>query len=62
MTLLRKLATRRHGTEPPLTRYDADRRISEVFEDGRWVPSWESRAVTETKKADLEKGEDQKGN
>ena len=44
-----------------VVRYDAEQRVTEVFEDGAWVPSWKSRRVAATKKADLEKGEDQKG-
>lgn len=61
MNLLRALATRREPTEPVLSRYDPSRCVAEVHEDGRWVSSWLSRTIPETKKADLETGEDQKG-
>lgn len=59
--LLRNLATERSATEPVAVRYDPHRRISLVFEDGRWVPSFESSSLGDSKKCDLETGEDQKG-
>lgn len=59
--LLRALATRRDETPPVLTRYNATDMVTEVFEDGRWVRSWESTALQSTKKCDMETGEDQKG-
>lgn len=60
-SLLRELATKREASEEIAIRYDSARQISEVFEDGRWVPSWASRALQQTKKCDHETGEDQKG-
>lgn len=60
-SLLRELATTRRPTAPVIHRYDADRQISFVLERDRWVPSWESEALHETKKCDIETGEDQKG-
>lgn len=59
--LLRTLSVRREPTGRTLSRYLPDRQYSEVWEDGRWVPSWSSRAAYETKKADVETGEDNKG-
>lgn len=49
------------GTDQPETRYDPDAGISFVREGGRWVPSYQSRLLAHTKKADIETGEDQKG-
>jgi hypothetical protein len=59
--LLRELATRRQPTPPRSVRYDERRQVSEVLEGELWVASWESSALENTKKADLETGEDQKG-
>jgi hypothetical protein len=62
MTMMRRLATHREprGTQPEV-RYDKARRISFVLQDGSWVASYESSAMPDTKKADMETGEDQKG-
>lgn len=60
-SLLRELATHRVPGAPVHTRYDAIRQITEVFEDGQWIPSWRSAQLQQTKKCDLETGEDQKG-
>jgi hypothetical protein len=60
-SLLRHLATGRSSTDPVDVRYNATDQVSEVFENGRWVVSWQSRSVQQTKKCDHEKGEDQKG-
>lgn len=60
-SLLRDLATRRTATDPVVVRYDRESQTSEVFEDGEWVPSWKSVQVGQTKKCDMETGEDQKG-
>lgn len=59
--LLRRLATRRRATSQPPVRYDAERMVAQVIERGIWVDSWQSSVVLETKKADMETGEDQKG-
>lgn len=59
--LIRRLATRRNPTDQPRVRYDEERGVSQVEEDGRWVNSWDSKLIPETKKADHETGEDQKG-
>ena len=62
MSLIRKLATVRESKGGEIAhRYDPERAVSDVLEDGRWVPSWSSAHPPETKKADLETGEDQKG-
>jgi hypothetical protein len=61
-SLIRQLATRREPSGDRLVhRYDADEKISYVCESGSWVASPVSSAVGETKKADRETGEDQKG-
>ncbi|RNL62869.1 hypothetical protein EFK50_14140 [Nocardioides marmoriginsengisoli] len=60
-TLLRKLSTTRTATTPVEVRYNPDEKIAYVHENGVWVPSYESSAVGQSKKADLETGEDQKG-
>ena len=60
-TLLRSLATTRTATEPIEVRYDPVEQISYVYEQGSWVPSWQSSLLRETKKCDYETGEDQKG-
>lgn len=59
--LLRKMASNRVATEPVVVRYDTDKQISFIHENGAWVPSFESSAVGQSKKCDLETGEDQKG-
>jgi hypothetical protein len=60
-SLLRTLSTQREPSEPIRVRYDDAAMVSHVYEDGRWVPSWESREIQNTKKCDHETGEDQKG-
>lgn len=60
-SLLRELATKREAGEAMTVRYNSARQISEVLEDGRWIPSWASRVLQQTKKCDHETGEDQKG-
>lgn len=60
--LIRKLAQRRTAnTARPAVRYSESEKVSYVFEDAAWLISTQSREVTRTKKADLETGEDQKG-
>lgn len=61
--LLRKMATVRTATEPIAVRYDPDLKVSHVQlpDDGTWAPSYDAAYVGETKKADIETGEDQKG-
>lgn len=61
--LLRKMATNREATEPIALRYDPDQKITHVQspDDDTWVPSYDSDQVGMTKKADIETGEDQKG-
>jgi hypothetical protein len=60
-SLLRALSTRRTPTDPVPTRYDYSTQTTWVFENDQWVPSWESSRVGNSKKADMETGEDQKG-
>ncbi len=59
--LLRSLAVTRTATAAFDVRYDKQARVSHVRENGAWVPSYDSVEVPKTKKADLETGEDQKG-
>ena len=60
--LLRKLAIVRNATEPLAVRYDPELQTARVQSpDGAWVPSFESVLVDKTKKADIETGEEQKG-
>ena len=47
--------------DPPATRYDPARQVSQVMEDGEWVDSWDARSLHGTKKNDHETGEDAKG-
>lgn len=47
--------------DPPTMKYDADRQVSRVLCDGQWTDSWLAPNLTGTKKADLETGEDTKG-
>jgi hypothetical protein len=62
MSLIRKLATVRTSRGSRIvSRYDTEKSFSYVVENGAWIPSWESSNPPETKKADLETGEDQKG-
>jgi hypothetical protein len=60
-SLLRRLATHRVASGEVVVRYDPISQTTRVFEDGQWVQSWESNVLSKTKKADLETGEDQKG-
>lgn len=61
--LLRELSTTRTPTAQPEVRYDADRQITlvETPDGSGWVPSYDSEWTGTTKKADMETGEDQKG-
>lgn len=59
--LLRRLSTPREATKQPVVRYNPERSVSQVWEDGRWINSWMSTQVAATKKNDIETGEDQKG-
>jgi hypothetical protein len=44
-----------------VTRYDPERQITLVREDGVWRESWIAVTMAGTKKEDLETGEDSKG-
>ena len=60
--LLDNLRTRRELLLPfPEVRYDPKRQVSLVHENGTWIDSWLSEQLLETKKADVETGEDNKG-
>ncbi|GAA4117664.1 hypothetical protein GCM10022415_15770 [Knoellia locipacati] len=61
--LLRKLSSSRTATDPVPVRYDVEQKITFVQDpdSGTWMPSYESTRVSQTKKCDLETGEDQKG-
>jgi hypothetical protein len=62
VSLIRHLASQRTPSGPPvISRYQPEEAVSYVLEDGAWVPSWKSSNPPRTKKADLETGEDQKG-
>ncbi len=62
MTMMRRLAIAREPSgRQPEVRYDPEQRISLVLEEGTWVASYKSASMPETKKADMETGEDQKG-
>jgi hypothetical protein len=62
MALIRRMAVVRTSSAVPVAaRYDPESQFVEVLEDGVWVPSWRSTAVPQSKKSDLETGEDQKG-
>jgi hypothetical protein len=61
-SLIRRFAVVRRLSEVPIeSRYNTRLGIAEIFEDDRWVPSTESTVVPRSKKADIETGEDQKG-
>lgn len=61
-SLIRRVARHREASSEQLTvRYDARRGISFVLENGAWVESYRSQTVPQSKKADIETGEDQKG-
>lgn len=60
--LLRRLATRREARDDGrAVRYVHERMTSEVLDAGSWKDSWLIERGPDTKKADLETGEDQKG-
>ena len=61
-SLVRQLARHRSAVGPqPVVRYDPDSQIAMILENERWVPSYDSATVPQSKKADIETGEDQKG-
>lgn len=60
-TLLMELARRRNQGEELICRYDENRQITQVLENEQWVDSWDATVLSRTKKADIETGEDQKG-
>lgn len=57
---LRNLAVPRRRRRSQRARYDPVRDELMVLERGRWVPGVESKEPPRTKKADLEKSDDQK--
>lgn len=59
--LLRELSVRRSATAEITSRYRRTTQTSQVLENGVWLDSWISKEVSQTKKADIETGEDQKG-
>jgi len=64
MSLVRLLAQRPSGHgSAAITgiRYDPERQVSQVLENGTWVDSWEAERLQGTKKFDVETGEDAKG-
>lgn len=48
------------GDQPREARYDEELDELTVLDSGGWIPALDSGESPETKKADLEKGEDQK--
>lgn len=58
--LLLQFARSQVRVAAPPSRYDEDLDELVVADSGRWVPALDSTEKPETKKADLEKGEDQK--
>ena len=60
-TLLWQLATQPRQGCGPVLRYDRDRQVSQVLENGDWVDSWRATVLAGTKKHDVETGEDSKG-
>jgi hypothetical protein len=61
VSLLQKLAVAPPGAGVGAVRYDSDRQVSQLWEAGRWVDSWEAKRLVGTKKFDRETGEDAKG-
>ena len=59
--LLKQLRTKRLATPRPRSRYLDRTQTSQILEDGTWLDSWVTQAGAQTKKADIETGEDQKG-
>lgn len=60
-SLIRRVARHREvSREQPIVRYDARRGVSFVLENGAWVESYRSHTLPQSKKADIETGEDQK--
>ena len=59
--LLKRLRIQRRSTERTASRYVETTQTSQVLENGVWRNSWEARGGLPTKKADMETGEDQKG-
>lgn len=59
--LLRAMSTQRSATGCVVARYNPATETSEILENGKWLPSWQLKFPGGTKKADMETGEDQKG-
>jgi hypothetical protein len=59
--LLKQLRTKRRTTPRPTSRYVSRTQTSQILENGSWLDSWTAQAGAQTKKADIETGEDQKG-
>jgi hypothetical protein len=57
---LRQLSVSRVRQRSQPARYDAERDELLVREGGKWIPGVESEEPPRTKKADLEKSDDQK--
>ena len=57
---LKQLSVRRVRQKTQPARYDRDRDELLVLEGGRWIPGIDSKEPPRTKKADLEKSDDQK--
>jgi hypothetical protein len=59
-SFIARRATRQTPELGERVRYDADRDIALVLRDGNWVAAIVAGSGPQTKKADIEKGEDQK--
>lgn len=60
-SLLRHIAIPPSASMQPLMRYDTTRQISQIWENGEWVDSWNAQSLVGSKKRDIETGEDNKG-
>jgi YD repeat-containing protein len=59
--LLRRLASRRRPGKEIRWQYDELRQVTRIETPRGWVDSWDAEVLAETKKFDVETGEDQKG-
>lgn len=60
-SILRSFATAPSQQSVPASRYDEKRQVSQILEGNDWIDSWDARSLMGTKKADIETGEDAKG-
>lgn len=60
-SILRNFATIPSKPNPPQVRYDKERQMSQILENGKWTDSWDAISLMGSKKSDIETGEDSKG-